>query len=169
MKSRVLVVLMLVLGGCSVFGDDKPPPPCPGISVPDDARRAVIYRPGPGRDPSDIRYEAAIVEVRARCVTAKGRVTVQTTIEIVARRGPAAEDRRGRFAYFVAITDRDRKILAKQTFPADIDFPERVSRAGLRDEVEQSIPLKPGQSGADYLIFVGFQLNAAQLNDARRR
>ena len=45
------------------------------------------------------------------------------------------------------------------TFP----FPKNRSRMAAVEEITQRIPLQPGQTGADYVIYVGLALTSQEL------
>jgi len=84
-------------------------------------------------------------------------------IAITAVRGPADVARKARFAYFVAIATRERKILAREEFGLEIPFPGNQTRVVAVEEITQNIPLKPGQSGIDYVVYVGLALSPREL------
>jgi len=158
-----------VLAACGIFDEEGRPPPCPIAAVVGDARTLALYAPGPGRDLTDVRFEAAIGATVVACEFDENELTAELRVEIIAQRGPADRDRRGNFEYFVAIADRDRNILAKERFTMAIEFPGNRTRVGVFEELEQTIYLKPGESGDDYDIYVGFQLSEDQLRENRAR
>ena len=129
---------------------------------------------GPGRDLTDVAFELELREVAVRCdhdvdEDEGGGVQVTFSLPIRAARGPAAETDRVSVPYFVALTDANRQIVAKEVFTTEIVFGAGGVRAGTVDEIEQWIPLGPGDFGAAHETLVGFQLTEAQLEEARRR
>jgi len=88
---------------------------------------------------------------------------------ILAQRGPASRGAEANFPFFVAVTDRDQNILAKEVFDSVVEFPEGRRRAGVFEEVEQQIALRDEETGDDYEIIVGFQLSRDQLDRNRAR
>ena len=169
--------MLVVLGGCGLTDD---PLPCPGVSILDQARLLTLYRDGTGRDPSDVAFEVELRNVSGSCdhdidEEEGGGVEVAFDLSIRATRGPAAgtagaagTDRLS-IPFFVALTDANRQIVAKEVFDAQIAFPATDMRARTVETIEQWIPLGPGESGAAYETLVGIQLTPAQLEDARRR
>ncbi|MBV8167866.1 MAG: hypothetical protein JO021_13815, partial [Alphaproteobacteria bacterium] len=65
------VVALLALGaaldGCRQR-DDVGAPPCPRVAVLADASHMAVYRDGPGRELTDIRYEADLARISGECV-----------------------------------------------------------------------------------------------------
>ena len=147
----------------------SPQGPCPTVSIVSDAARLTQYRDGAGRDLTDVRYQAEISNVQFSCRYQRdGRLTAALAIDIVATRGPAADDGSTNFPFFVAIADSRQNILAKEVFDSVIEFDRRQRRAGVREEIDQELPLAGEDSGANYEVLVGFQLTAEQLEQNRR-
>ena len=94
--SLALVALALPLASCGLFVDL--PPPCPQVSIMDQAKQVTLYRPGLGRDLTDVAYQVDIRDLAYECDydfnEIGNRVTVGLNILFVAERGPAAEQGR---------------------------------------------------------------------------
>jgi hypothetical protein len=165
-RAALIGAATVVLAGCSSSG---PPKPCPRVGVLDEAQRVVRFAPGPGRDLTDVRFEAEIGVRAGSCAyTNKDRkVEVDIMVEIQAVRAPNA-GRSGEFEYFVAVTDRSQRILERQSFTLAIPFEADRRSAGALEEVSQVIPLKPGQFGSEFEIIVGFALSPEELSYNRR-
>ena len=165
---------MLVAGaGCNPFATDDPPP-CPRVSVLQQTRLLTLYGDGPGRDLSDVAFELELRDVAGDCdqdldEDEGGGVAVAFALPIHASLGPAARSDRVSVSYFVALTDPSRRIVAKEVFTTEIVFAGSGPRARTVEEIEQWIPLGPGETGAGYETLVGFQLTPDQLEDTRRR
>lgn len=175
---RVLIAVAALVGlaGCSAFGDKIQPQICPRISVIEDAKTVTKFRPGPGRDLTDIVIEGEITALSLECSqtgdgkAGTGRIDVVVILVLEAERGAADRERRGAVEYFIGIADRERNILRRQLFTAPVTFTGNVTRVQVTDEpVDLKIPLKAGQSAADYEIMVGFQLSRDELEYNRRR
>ena len=152
--------------------EDARPFPCPGVSVPERARTLTLYRDGPGRDLSDVAFEMALSVSAARCDYAveedgSGVVEAALIVTVAGTRGPAAETDHARAPFFVAISDPEGRILAKEVFAADLAFDETAARVRASQEIEQRIPLRTAARGPAYAVHAGFQLTRAQLDDAR--
>ncbi len=97
------------------------------------------------------------------CEYDDGIIEMDLRVRIVAVDGPANRGRKVSLAYFVAIATLDRKIVAREEFELESPFEGNRTRVAAIDEVSPRIPLRPGQSGADYIIYVGIALTPAEL------
>ncbi len=165
-----LVLLATVVAGCTLFEKKKNPPPCPRVSVLAETAKVAKFGPGPGRDLIDVVYEGNLADVQSECgfktagTKGKGKLSMDVGVIIEILRGPANKDGRALFDYFVTITDTQRQILNKKTFQTGAIFPENSARLILTDDpVNLTIPVEGGQTGDDFLVFVGFQLSVEEL------
>ena len=155
------LALALVLAGCG-FGDRGPPPPCPTTFPVAEARELTRFA-GQGRDLTDILFEARIQDVALVCAYDDGVIEMDMRVRIMAADGPANRGRKVGLVYFVAIATLDRKIVAREEFELEIPFEGNRTRVVAADEVSPRIPLRPGQTGADYVIYVGLALTPTEL------
>ncbi|BBK39881.1 hypothetical protein STAQ_49590 [Allostella sp. ATCC 35155] len=171
-RFSVLGLAAVALAGCgswNLFGASEPPPACPRAVVVNDLSRLTEFRPGAGRDLSDVVFSAGIERVDASCEYDRRRkVTMQTVVNVVVERGPADRSRQAQVTYFVAVADAANQILARETFTTPVKFEGNVTRMQASDEIEQVIQLGGG-TGAGYKIFVGFPLSEEQLSYNRAR
>jgi len=163
-----VLALAVLLAACA--GDDAPPP-CPEPVPLRDAARLVDFR-GEGRDLTDTRHEVRIENTALACevVEDDGERTVEAEMRILfaAEKGPASESDTVRFGYFVAIADKDRNILRRREFPLSLSLPGNQTRIRAVETISPTIPLRDGESGADYRVYVGFVLTPEQLEYNRR-
>ncbi len=135
-----------------------------------------MFLPGPGRDLTDVVMEAKITVFDGFCDAdlerdGNGEIQVELTLLIEASRGPANQDGAGQLAYFVALVDgasadnlsEATDILSKPVFDVDVVFPRNAGRVSLREVVELAIPVRPGVSGADFGLLIGFQLTEEEI------
>ena len=165
-----LVALALPLASCVLFVDA--PPACPPVAIMDQAKRVTLYRPGPGRDLTDVAYQVGSQDLAYECDydfdDIGNHVTVNVNILFVAERGPAAEQGRIEIPYFVAVTDPNRTILTKRRFLVTLEFEDHAVRGQKVEELAQIIPFPKDANGSDYKSFIGVQLTRGQLGDLRR-
>ena len=168
-----LVLASGFLASCSMLGmgDDKEEMTqlCPAASILGNAERVVQFKQGSGKDLIDVMFQAEIGKLNMSCRYLKGRVVTDISFELISERGPAARSRNGDFEYFVAISGPDGRVLAKETFHSKIAFAPNRRRAGILEEIEQSIPLRKDEGGGGYEILVGFQLTEEQMKFNRRQ
>ena len=156
-----LVLLASVLAGCSAF-DREPPPPCPlAFPVPD--ARVLTRFTGQGRDLTDVLFEARLEDVALICEYDDDVIEADMRLRILVVDGPADRGRVAKFAYFVAISTRDHKIVAREEFDLEVPFEGNRTRVLAVEEVSPRIPLRPGQTGVDYIVYAGLALTPAEL------
>ena len=166
----IVAAMLVVLAGCNAFDD---PPPCPRVSILKQTSLLTLYGEGPGRDDVDVAFELELRDVASDCDLnvddeAGGGVQVTFALPIYATRGPAAETDRLSVPFFVALADPGRQVVAKEVFTAEIAFDADGASAQTVEEIEQWIPLGPGEIGLGYETLIGFQLTPEQLEDTRR-
>jgi hypothetical protein len=144
-----------------VVPDD--PTGCPRVVVLRDAAEEVQLRPG-GRDLTDMVARATFGQFDGGCEYDDTGVDVEVTLQLISELGPAATGRQAQFDYFVAVTDPQDVILAKEVFSTTIEFPEGRNVAGVTEELRQRIPLDRLATGPAYDIILGFQLTEDQLD-----
>src|SRR5690606_17495433 len=138
----VLASCAVLLGACA----DKPKAglACPPVSILGDADRVTVYRPGPGRDLSDIAYEAQIVSFEGACTyiaankdMEKASKYHEVTLSLRPRfritPGPALAERRVTFSYFVAMPDFYPAPEGRADFSRTVDIPATRTPVELVD------------------------------------
>lgn len=80
-------------------------------------------------------------------------------------RGPAAQEQRHTYRYWVAVTRRDRLPLAKQYFDVPVTFEKGAERTQVRQVVDGIVIPRANDkvSGGNFEILVGFDLDEQQL------
>ena len=122
----------------------------------------VRFRPG-GRDLTDVVFEAEIKDAALTCEYDENVIESDMRVSIEALRGPANPERIADFAYFVAIATTDQKIVAREEFALEVPLPGNQTRVAVVEEISQRIPLKAGENGNDYVIYIGFALTPEEL------
>ncbi len=165
-------MLALALAGC---GSTPEPAECPPVSVLSEAASLTRFAPGPGRDLVDVDFRAELTDLRSGCIYAKegggaSKLVVAVGPAIAATRGPANEDRKADFQYFVSVVAADADILNKQLFPVSVTFPGNSTRVDIvQDDPPVSIDLPiPTEGEGYYEILLGLQLSEDELQYNRR-
>ena len=165
-----------LVSACTLFGEDEVPPPCPEISVLEEASNLTRFVDGPGRDLIDVLVEQKVSDAAGTCEyeidddTETGTLSVEMMVAFELNRGPANRDRKTDVDYFVAVTDNQRNILNKQSFKGTVEFPGNRNRLIWTDEpVYLNIPLKAKQTGRNFKIFIGLDLTDDQLQFNRQK
>lgn len=161
-------ILLLTLAACS---STQPPPPggCPKVVVLGELAELVRFRPGAGRDLTDVELQAKFSTLASGCRYDKQSVETEIDIEVEATRGPALGPGKTSFVYFAAITNPAGEIVAKEPFDAALEFKGNTTRLVVADQLTQRIPLVDRTSGPNWTILLGLQLTDEQREWIRRR
>lgn len=134
--------------------------PCPFVKTLYDAARYIDFKDG--REASAaVGFTGEIQGVSAGCQYKDDqpiRVTMEMLFEL--GRGPQAEGRQKTYRYWVAVTDRNRSILAKQTFDLPVTFPQGQDRVYLTEKINQIVIPRAAAttSGSNFEVLVGFEV-----------
>jgi hypothetical protein len=169
-----LLAAPLLLTACETLSslDFSPepeiPPPCPRAVVGEGAGRLTRFDGG-GKDPTHVLFEAEIGDLAGSCIYDDTEISVDMQIQILASRGPAATNDNANLNYFVAVARTDKTILAREAFDAVIELPGNQTRNEIIEEIEQTIPIPEGYSGANLVIVVGFEMTPDELEFNRQQ
>ena len=157
-----------LLASCSAF-QKKEPPPCPPLYLLGDAASLTKYRPGKGRDLTDVDFSAEIQGYSGECSYDEKGAIVDVQVNFTLTRGPADDDRKASFQYFLAIPYYYPAPEAKAVLPVEVTFPEGQNSIRYTDEtVNLRIPVKDKDVIQKYEIYLGFQTSPEEL-DANRK
>jgi len=134
--------------------------PCPFAKTLYDAGRYVEFKNGQ-ESSSAVGFTGEIQGVSAACAYKSDdpiRVNMNVLFEL--GRGPQAEGASKTFRYWVAVTDRNREVLAKKTFELPVSFPAGQDRVYKSENIEGIvIPRATATvSGANFEVLVGFEV-----------
>jgi hypothetical protein len=163
----VSTLALLIVAGCS----NKPVPPCPNVRVDSATETLTRFKDGPGRDVTDIQYQAEIAGYKGQCVHHEDSVDVIIDIDFRLTGGPAAQGGSADLYYFVAIPQFFPQPAGKNVFGVSTKVPQKASDQIRFTEsgVRVTIPLKKDQPAAAFDIYTGFQLEPGQLDYNRSR
>ena len=116
--------------------------------------------------PDELRYIAVLTDLSSSCRyysddTGQG-VEVDLSFKLIAERGPALSGTE-EVTYFVATVGPGNQIFSRDVLSGDLPFAGDSERVGLSEDLTLRLPsITAAQSGA-YTLYVGFQLDDAQL------
>jgi hypothetical protein len=147
--------------------------PCPYVKSLYDAARYVEFKDNREASAS-VAYTGEIQNISSACAYQHAepiRVTTQVLFEF--GRGPQATSSRKVYTYWVAVTDRNRAVLAKQDFALPVIFPAGQDRVSVRETLKGiTIPRADSNvSGANFEVLMGFDVTpqmAAFNRDGKR-
>ncbi len=161
------ILVLTLLAGCA----REIVPPCPPVRVDNATATLTKFKDGPGRDVTDIEYQAEIVGYKGHCDFSTSSVEVIFDVDIALTSGPAVTGGTAPLYYFVAVPQFFPDPAGKQIMQVTRKLP---AKPALRETFTESgarvrIPLKPEQAGASFDVYIGFQLDNAQLEYNRTR
>jgi len=134
--------------------------PCPYVKVLYDAARYHQFR-------NDVQTTAAamwtgeINGIQSECAY-QGNEPIQVGMDISFSlgRGPQAEGQSNVYHYWIAVTERDKTVLAKQEFDLPVTFAEGQQRVDVNTRLEGIyIPRKDiTVSGSNFEVLIGFDV-----------
>jgi hypothetical protein len=147
--------------------------PCPFVKALYDAARYVEFKNGTEAS-ANVGFTGEIQGISAACEY-KSDEPIKVKMEILFEfgRGPQAGGSAKTFRYWVAVTDRDRDVLAKQSFDVPVQFAAGQDRLYKTEEIKQIVipRAKATVSGANFEVLVGFEVTpemAAFNRDGKR-
>ncbi|UCH73775.1 MAG: hypothetical protein JSU82_15840 [Rhodospirillales bacterium] len=161
--------LVVLIAGCT---DDDAGAPCPVARVMGEPSELTRFGEGPGRDPTDILFEAKFLQVVGECSydDEGGEIDVELNVVIDILRGRANRDGTVSFRYFVAVTEHgqgtgsDPVIHGRQAFPVELSFADTRRNLRFTDELDITIPRPDARSVRAYVLYLGFELTAEELD-----
>lgn len=143
--------------------EPPPPPPCPRLVLAEYADRLMRYN-SDVRVSENLLYDARFLQAGGDCGYDENVIDVSMTVRIAVALGPAATEDNAPIRYFVAIArNSDHSVVARGSFDTLVEFPGVTKHSGTVEEFEQTIPLRDGETGADYVILLGFEMTPEEL------
>lgn len=163
--------LLAILGVCFLAACGSTPGeglPCPYTAVLTPTDRVVKFRPGAGRDLTDVEYEARFVGIQGTCAYGENGVNVQAQVQMRVSKGPAMTGNVAQVEYFVALIRPQSEDMTKETFTSSIPFEGNLTQVFNAEELSFDIPLSRLDAGPAWRAYVGFQLTEEQLEYNRK-
>ena len=132
--------------------------PCPSVKILYDAARYVELT-GDRVASSNVGFTGEIEGLTSECAyQGDDPITVQTRVLFNLGRGPQAEGDQRTYRYWIAVTERNKAVLAKQYFDLPVDF-EGARTASVSQDQTIVIPrAEATTSGDNFEILVGFDV-----------
>lgn len=134
--------------------------PCPYVKVLYDAGRSIEFK-GDQVASSAVGYTGEIQNLSSGC-SYKGTepIRVETELLFAFGRGPQATGSSHTYRYWVAVTDRNLGVLAKEYFDVEAKFPPGQDRVLVTDRINGiTIPRATNVvSGSNFEVLIGFDV-----------
>jgi hypothetical protein len=134
--------------------------PCPFVKTLYDASRYVEFKDAKEAS-ANVGFSGEIQGISAGCEY-KDEEPIKVTMDILFElgKGPQATASSKTFHYWIAVTDRNREVITKQTFDLPVTFPAGKDRVYMNDAIN-NIVIPRGTnttSGANFEVLVGFDV-----------
>jgi hypothetical protein len=170
-RGGLLAMVMLAASSCSET--PKPSMPCPAVKPVPDASYLTRFA-GESEDLTDTVFEARIVSVQPMCKyiedtdAKKTKIESDLQVKILASRGPKLTADDVTFNYVIALTGRGGQKLTRQQFDVTIPLTADKPNGQILDNPTVTIPLKQGENGDYYQIYVFLEVTQKELAYNRR-
>lgn len=143
-----------VLAACAQQAADPSLVACPPtqIAVPAD-------RVGHGNDDGQLRYVASMADLVSACRQDEEDIEIDISFVMSAERGPAFAEQPVTLTYFLATVNPNRDIVDKQLLDVQFAFLPEQPVSALRETLTLRLPASDEASGANYSLYLGFQLD----------
>jgi hypothetical protein len=164
------LALALSLGACGWFGggssssSDAGNVYCPAPLTVADAQRLTRFKDGPGRDPRDIVFEAALIASGTTCELTRNQLNVNVIMRISVNAGPAVRAGTTQVPYFVRVINTSGAVVQGQEFTADFRLSSANPRAASQEELSLRLPYNQISDLAGYRIAIGLKPSQEELN-----
>ena len=160
-----LIAALAAASACSNSREalEKNPAPCPNIVVLSDAARFVQFNGEQTLE--NVAYSGEITNAEIACRYFDDEpIEIEVDLAMAFGKGPKGENGAKAFNYFVAVARRDLEVIAKEEFPAAVEFSDKKRVVVFEDEIDQIIIPRAGEntSGVNFEIIVGFSLTPEQ-------
>jgi hypothetical protein len=167
--SLAAVLAGLALAGCGKSAKEEfAAAYCPNPFSVGDVERLTRFKPGPGRDPRDIVFEAAIGDAACACALRKTDMEVDLQLRVAVNAGPSVTGGVTHVPYFVRVLDGNGQVLQGQEFNADFKLSPGNPRGVSLEKLTLRLPYTKVSDLARYRIAVGLMPTQEELQYNRR-
>ena len=171
LKRGGLLAVVLLAASCAETPQQSMP--CPVVKPVPDASYLTRFS-GESEDLTDTAFEAKLVSVKPMCKyiedtdTKKTKIQSDLQVTILASRGPKLTAEDVTFNYVIALTGRGGQKLTRQQFDVTIPLTADKPNGQILDAPTVTIPLKQGENGDYYQIYVFLEVTQKELAYNRR-
>ncbi|MEY4556471.1 MAG: hypothetical protein RL093_1590 [Pseudomonadota bacterium] len=135
--------------------------PCPYVKVLYDAARYVELT-GDRVTMANVGFTGEIEGLVSDCSYQSDQpITVQTRVQFSLGRGPQAQGDGRTYRYWIAVTERNRAVLAKEYFDLPVNFDGATSTTVTQDQTIVIPRAEATTSGDHFEVLVGFDVTPA--------
>ncbi len=165
------VVLALTLASCGRGISDRnefAAANCPQPMTVHDAQRLTRFKPGPGRDPRDVMFEASLVAAGTTCKLGRDRMDVDVILRIAVNAGPSVGTGVTQVPFFVRLIDSSGAVVQGRDELAGYKLSQSSPRGLSQEEMSVELPFREVSQVQGYRIAVGLKPTTEELEYNRR-
>lgn len=162
--------VLLVLGGCGrrASQDDLASAYCPEALKVQDAQRLTRFKPGPGRDPRDVMFDAVLTQAATICSMSRDRMAIELKLIVAVNAGPSVGAGTSSVPYFVRLVDSNGVVRDGRDFNADFKLSTSNPRGQSVEELTLTVPFARTSDLNAYRVAVGLKPTPEELQYNRR-
>ena len=166
----VAIGLALALAGCGGGTSKKQVAAtyCPSPLTVQDAQKLTRFKPGPGRDPRDVMFEASLINSATACSINRATMEVELKLLVAVNAGPSVGTGTSSVPYFVRVVDASGNVREGRDFNADFKLSTAAPRGQSLEELTLSLPFADPSDLGGYRIAVGLKPTQDELQYNRR-
>ncbi|MBS0540246.1 MAG: hypothetical protein JSR47_15875 [Proteobacteria bacterium] len=165
------LVLAMALGACGRSGnkaDQLASSYCPNPFVVEDAQSLTRFKPGPGRDPRDIAFQANLTGTGVACSARAGKLEIELKVRIAVSAGPAVTPGTNSVPYFVRVLNGSGGVTQGQDFNADFRLSPANPRGASVEEITLTLFYNQPSDLGTFRVAVGLKPTPEELEYNRR-
>ena len=134
--------------------------PCPYVKVLYDAARYIDFDQGKQAS-GNVKYSGEIEGISSDCAYKDSSpISLALAVGFSFGKGPMAQSSEKTYRYWVAVTERDKRVLAKEYFDLPVSFAPGESVKSVNVKLEDIVipRAKTTVSGANFEVLIGFDV-----------
>lgn len=132
--------------------------PCPYVKILYDAARYVELT-GDRVSASNVAYTGEVEGLTSECAyQGDDPITLQTRVLFNLGRGPQAQGDQRTYRYWIAVTERNKAVLAKEYFDLPVDFAGAQTASVSQDQTIVIPRAEATTSGDNFEVLIGFDV-----------
>src|SRR5262249_7966393 len=132
-------------------------------------QRLTRFKPGAGRDPRDVMYEAQLMGAAVACGVKRNAMDVTLVMRVAVNAGPSVTPGITSVPYFVRVIDGSGTVVQGREFNADFKLSQTNPRGLSQEELTLTLPFSASVAEVSgYRIAVGLKPTQEELDYNRR-
>ena len=165
------VALALTLASCGRGNADRQEfaaANCPTAMTVQDAQQLIRFKPGVGRDPRDIMFEAQLVAAGTTCKLSRDRMEIDVIMRIAVNAGPSVSTGVTQVPFFVRLLGPTGAVIMGRDELAGYKLSQSSPRGLSQEEMSVELPYSEVSQVQGFKIAVGLKPTPEELEYNRR-